>query len=214
MKLSATMLDLDGTVVFQTREYIEDTVGKTIYDLGLEADKDFVDDFWYCNGSDRDKIIEDRLGIDYMKFWRIFWKNDSPEERARHTGVYDDVAALKNLRESGIKLGIVTGALTKVADAEISKVLSKVKGLRFDSIVSNNIGIKPKPHPDSLLVCMKELGVKNNETIYVGNANEDVQAAVAAQVKPVIVLREQKRKMHYGSSVKVINSLYEIENII
>jgi len=100
----AVMFGLDGTLVFQTKDYIFNTVGKTLSELGLSADEKFVDDFWYCHYADRDKIIEDRLGIEYMKFWKIFWKYDTPEERIKHTGVYDDVAVLKNLKEKGLKL--------------------------------------------------------------------------------------------------------------
>jgi len=212
----AVICDNDGTLVFQTKEYIFRTVGETLSELGLSADEKFAEDFWYCHGSNRDEIIESRLGINYTDFWKVFWKNDSPEERARHTGVYDDVYALRNLREKGIKLGVVTGALTEVANAEISKVLSKVQGLKFDSIVSNNPDacIRQKPYPDSLLICLQDLGVKSNETIYVGNSKEDVDAARAAKVRPVVVLREPIKRFKYGKSVKVISSLHEIESII
>ena len=214
--MKAVMFDLDGTLVFQTKEYILNTVGKTISELGLKTDENFVNDFWYCHGSNRDKIIENRLGIEYMKFWRVFWRHDVPEERVKHTGVYDDVIALGNLRKKGVKLGIVTGALTKVANAEISKILSRVKDCKFDYIVSNNpdAGIRQKPYPDTLLICLKGLKMENSNALYVGNSYEDVEAAIRAQVKPVVVLREPVRRMKYDSSVKVISSLHEIEGFI
>jgi len=210
---TAALFDLDGTLVFQTRAYRERTVGKTVRELGLTCDENFVDYFWYGNG-DRDKLIEKSLGIDYMSFWRVFWKNDSPEERVKHTGVYDDVTALKELKERGVKLGIVTGSLSKVADAEISKVLSKIQGCSIDSIISNDGCMRQKPYPDSLLTCIKELNVQSADAVYVGNAREDVKAARAARIKPVVILREPIGRVNYGSSVEVINSLHEVANII
>lgn len=210
----AVIFDNDGTLVFQTKEYISSTIGETLSELGVNADEKFAEDFWY--GSDRDKIIENRLGINYMNFWKVFWNYDTPEERSKHTGVYDDVYALRNLRGMGIKLGVVTGALTEVANAELSKVLSKVQGLKFDSVVSNDpdAKIRQKPYPDSLLICLQDLGVKSNETIYVGNSKEDVNAAKAAKVRPVVILREPIKRFKYGKSIKVISSLHEIESII
>jgi phosphoglycolate phosphatase-like HAD superfamily hydrolase len=102
--MKAAIFDVDGTLVFHTKEYIRDTVGKTLLELGLDSDEKFVEDFWYCHGSDRNNIIEDRLGIEYMEFWKVFWRYDNPEERAKHTGVYDDVSALINLKRKGLKL--------------------------------------------------------------------------------------------------------------
>jgi len=212
--MKAAMFDLNGTLDFQTEDYIYKTVGKTLSELGLEADERFADEFWY--GSNRDKIIKDKLGVEPMAFWEVFWKYDPPEERAKHTGVYDDVSALIKLKEKGIKLGLVTGAIIEVASAELSKIKSKFKDLEFDSIVSNNpkAGIRQKPYPDSLLICLRELGVKNGDAIYVGNSREDVEAAIAAKVKPVVILREPIRRMNYDASVKLIYSLHEVESII
>lgn len=215
--IKADIFDLDGTLVFQTEDYILRTVGKTLSDLELQYDKNFLKkfayDFWY--GSDRDRIIKEKLGIEHMKFWEVFWKHDKTQERIKHTGVYDDVSALRNLRKRGIKLGIVTGALTEIANAEIAKIKPKIRGCEFDSIVSNDpyAEIRQKPFPDTLWICLGELGVRNDEAIYIGNSNEDVDAAIRAQVKPVVVLRKPVRRMSYDSSVKIIYSLHEIENI-
>lgn len=216
--IKALISDLDGTLVRHKPEYIKSTVENTLSELGLPYDKKFLEyfapKFWY--GSDRNKIIEEELRTERMKFWNVFWKHDNAKERAKHTEVYDDVSALIDLRRKGFKLGIVTGALTEVANAEISKIKLKFNDFGFDSIVSNNPHeeIKQKPEPDTLLICLKRLGVKNDEAVYVGDLPEDVDAAIRAQVKPVVILREPIRSVNYDSSVKVISSLYEIESVI
>jgi phosphoglycolate phosphatase-like HAD superfamily hydrolase len=193
--IKALISDLDGTLVRHKPEYIKSTVENTLSELGLPYDKKFLEyfapKFWY--GSDRNKIIEEELRTERMKFWNVFWKHDNAKERAKHTEVYDDVSALIDLRRKGFKLGIVTGALTEVANAEISKIKLKFNDFGFDSIVSNN------PH---------------DEAVYVGDLPEDVDAAIRAQVKPVVILREPIRSVNYDSSVKVISSLYEIESVI
>jgi beta-phosphoglucomutase-like phosphatase (HAD superfamily) len=88
--------------------------------------------------------------------------------------------------------------------------------LKFDSIVSNNpdARIKQKPHPDSLLICLQELNVKSKDTIYVGNSGEDVEAAIAAKVRPVVILREPVRRFNYDKSVELIYSLHQVEDCL
>ena len=108
---------------------------------------DFTKEFFY--GTNRDQIIQKMLGLeDYMEFWRIFWKYDL-SERVNYVEAYGDTDVLRKLREKGMKLGVVTGSLTKVAEAEIAKL-----NYRFDSVVSNNpeAGIRQKPYPDTLLM--------------------------------------------------------------
>ncbi|MEM5790465.1 MAG: HAD hydrolase-like protein [Candidatus Aenigmatarchaeota archaeon] len=210
--IKAISFDLDGTLVYHKKEYIVEVVGKTILELGFQPDEKFSYEFWY--GSNRSKIIQEKLGIEPMRFWKIFWEYDKPETRVKNTEVYEDVLALKSIYDRGIKLGIVTGALSNVAKLEISKINEKVRGIKFDSVITNKSGMKLKPYPDPLLKSLKELGVEKGELIYVGNGMEDAEAAKKAGIFPVIVLREENKWMNFDISVKLINSLYELEKML
>lgn len=44
-------------------------------------------------------------------------------------------------------------------------------------------GIRPKPHPDMLLVCLKKLGVAAREAVFVGDSPSDRDAARAAGIR-------------------------------
>lgn len=209
--------DLDGTLVYQPREYIIGVLQETFSYLSkwlnrrLTLNERFIDGFWY--EADRDAFIENELGIPNMDFWNVFWKYDDPHERARNTEVYADVGALRNLYNKGIKLGIVTGCLTELAKLEIEKIRENVPDVKFDSIITNNPseGVRQKPYPDTLLRFLQDVGVRSEEAVYVGNSRGDAQAATSAQIKPVIVLRE--RKVDLTEPLTIIHSLYELENI-
>jgi len=212
--IKAVGFDLDETLVHLRKDYIYDVVGKTVLKLGKPANEEFAREFWY--GSNRDDLIQKELGIIPYNFWKIFRKYDTPHSRAAHIEVYEDVGALKSLHAREIKLGIVTGSLTEVANVEIQKIREKFEDIEFDSIIANNpdARIKQKPHPDTLLMCLQELKIKNDELIYVGDSKDDVEAATRAEITPVVVLRDESRREEFGDSVKIINSLYEIERML
>lgn len=212
--IKAVSFDIDGTLVYQRREYIYSVIRKTLLELGVPYDEEFALEFWY--GGDRDGIIQRRLGVDCADFWRVFRKHDNAEERVKNTEVYEDVTVLRSLRAMGMKIGLVTGSIPEIANAEISKILEKVGDIKFDSIVTNDPAseIRPKPFPDGLLKSLRELNVKSDELIYVGNGLEDVEAAVQAGVRPIIILRDENPQMDFGKDTKVICSLYDLERIV
>ena len=83
--------------------------------------------------------------------------------------MYDDVDFIQDLRKKGYKTGIVTGAPIHIASLEIN-MLGKHN---FDAIViADNVNwIKPKPHPHGLHECLTLLKSKEEEAVYIGNAD-------------------------------------------
>jgi len=84
---------------------------------------------------------------------------------------------LGNLRDSGIRLGVVT---TKIR-------LTTEKGLKFvgihdlmDAIVTIDDVVNPKPHPEPVQRAMEQLGAKPEETLMVGDSTVDIESANAA----------------------------------
>lgn len=209
MKYKAIIFDLDGTLVHTIPEYRYKLVGKLLADLGLSASYKDIDRFWF--EGDRDTIISDRFGVEPKRFWKLFRVNDNKDIRLQHTRTYNDITAIHRLREKGFTTGIVTGAPTHIAELEIRLIGESY----FNSIVcaheDNGFRIKPDPH--GLIECMDRLGVSNNEAVYVGNADEDIQAAKNAKVLDILIDREE----HIISGVEPtfrIKSLNEIYRIV
>lgn len=72
-----------------------------------------------------------------------------------------------------------------------------------------------KPSPYMLLELMKQFGVKKNETVYVGDAENDVIMAKAAGVEPIVVLtghlnHEEAEKLGVKYIIPDITSLEKI----
>lgn len=77
-----------------------------------------------------------------------------------------------------IKLGALTNACVAYAE-EVLRVNDNVKE-RFQAIHGADSVPAPKPMPDGLLMCCKELGLEPSECVYIGDSPSDAVAAQAA----------------------------------
>ncbi|MEO8012213.1 MAG: HAD-IA family hydrolase [Dokdonella sp.] len=86
---------------------------------------------------------------------------------------------LSRLRDEGFRLGVVTNALQKVA----TSLLARFELLDLlDIVVGGDQVAHNKPHPEHVLAACRALDVRAPRTLFVGDSNNDVLAARAAQV--------------------------------
>lgn len=116
-------------------------------------------------------------------------KTDAEFERAykyaRSIPVYDysalvmpkgEIRTLAQLSRE-YKMGVVTSRIKKGAIAALrSKKILKY----FEDVVAFEDYSRPKPDPEPLLMCAKNLGVEPEDTVYVGDAASDLKAARSA----------------------------------
>ncbi len=86
---------------------------------------------------------------------------------------------LADLRTDGIRLGVVTNALQKVATALLAR-FDLLDAL--DIVVGGDQVTHTKPHPEHVLAACRMLAVDARRTLFVGDSNNDVRAARAANV--------------------------------
>ena len=108
-------------------------------------------------------------------FLEIYTKNMTTFTRP-YPGV---VAALKTFRAKGISLGICTNKPTGPA-REICEKLDLAQ--YFDVIIGAEPDQPKKPNPHSLLVCIKMLGCRPQDALYVGDSEIDFHSARNAAV--------------------------------
>ncbi len=89
---------------------------------------------------------------------------------------------IKHLRDNGIKLGIVTGKARRSLDISL-KALQMDN--YFDVIITGDDVINPKPHPEGVIKALSLLGVENNEVVFIGDSDADIQAGKEANVHTV-----------------------------
>lgn len=117
--------------------------------------------------------------------------------------------------QSGVSRGLYTEAVLQAIHQKLIKAVNETGG-RIDAIeycihLPEDLCACRKPKPGMLLALAKKLGHSLNGVSFVGDRLTDIEAAVAAQANPVIVLSSMTDLMGLKShpSVPVFNSLSE-----
>jgi phosphoglycolate phosphatase len=100
--------------------------------------------------------------------------------------LFEGIAELLNVIEKkSLRWGVVTNKPRR-----FSKPLLKAIKLdrRSACLVCGDDAPRAKPHPDTLLLAAKQTGTRPADCIYIGDAERDVQAGVAAGMRTVVVL--------------------------
>ena len=183
MLYRAVLFDLDGTLL-DTLDDMADALNRTMDRFGLphrtrEEVRAFV-------GNGARRLIELATGAEGETLERILddYKADYDVNFLVKTAPYPGVLELmETLRGQGRKVGVVS-----------NKPDSTVKGLsdalfreRADIAVGEKAGIRRKPAPDTVLSAMEALGVRPEETVYVGDSEVDIETARAAGVPCISV---------------------------
>jgi phosphoglycolate phosphatase len=84
--------------------------------------------------------------------------------------------------------GMRTGLVSNVGGKTLTKALSKL-GLAtfFDVALSRNDVLNLKPHPDGLNLALQRLGIIKDNSIFLGDSLDDVNAARNAGIRIIII---------------------------
>lgn len=216
MSYKTLIFDLDGTLVHTAPEYRYQIVGETLKKLGTkDYSTDHIDQFWF--EMDRDRIIKKYFGQEPEIFWKVYTEYENVQLRRQFIKLYHDVDFVHHLKDTGYKIGVVTGSPHHITDLEIG-MIGKDK---FDSVVVARHSKEdsplegPKPNPWGIEKCLSALGGKKEESLYVGNAEEDVLAARNAGILDVYVERgEYKFDLDSLKPSVLINSLYDLKGLL
>ena len=204
MKYSLAVFDMDGTIL-DTLDDLTNTLNLSLEEAGLPLrTKDEVRSFV---GNGVGKLIERALPEDTPetereKFFEVFARNYKLH-CADLTRPYDGVPELiVALRARGVKTAVVSN---KVDFAVRQLAEDYFPGL-FDIAVGEREGVKRKPAPDSVLAVIDALGVRREETVYIGDSDVDVETAKNAGVDLIGVewgFRPREVLLAHGAKVTV-----------
>jgi phosphoglycolate phosphatase len=205
----AIIFDVDGTLIRTDDEYALSLTKKTIEDLGYGdySEEKALRFWWGVEGVSRREIVENELGVNFSEFYETFFGYTGDFEYAKEfKELYEDVIpVLDELKKRGVKLGTVTDAPPVIADPQLDHFLGN--GYFPVRVCSHEReGIKEKPSPEGLHLCMERLGVE--DALYVGDSDCDILAARNAGIDSVLIERGE----HETSVVlyRGIESLFEL----
>lgn len=85
--------------------------------------------------------------------------------------------ALRQLRRNGVRLGLVTASTRGVVEPSLERL--NLAGLFETAWYADDVR-EGKPHPEALLLALRDLGVPAEQTVYVGDTTVDLEMARAA----------------------------------
>ena len=209
----AALFDLDGTLVKTRDEYRYDVLGKVFSELGCLPDRNAIDIFWFgrSHEGDRDQYLAERFGINPALFFEVSKKHETVEIRRQHIEAYADVDVLRRFKEAGYAIGVVTGARAEIAAAELELVDPAHKLVDL-LVIADNFTCKRKPDAEGIVRALQILNANPARSFYIGNGDEDIAAAKAANVLDIIVDRKENELQLTPSHL--VSSLYELPALL
>ncbi len=215
MKYKAVIFDLDGTLVNSIKDIADamNTVlkARNYSTYSYEVYKTFV-------GSGLRKLVIRALPSENPKAEEVdacvnemmqIYADNCTNKTSPYDGVLD---LLQELKKLPLKISILSNkedSLTKkVASTILPTIFSPVLGLKEERL--------KKPNPEVALQISEEIGVKPEETIYVGDSDVDMQLAKNAGFLPVGVswgFRPKEELLDNGA-VQVLKHPLELLDLI
>ena len=184
----AYIFDLDGTLA-DTLESLIYSVKASLREMGLveitdEQCRQFVgngarylmDHAIRAAGDEKGERLEEAMRV----YGRIFDENCT-----YHVTPYDGmVEVLEKLKEKGIKLAV----LSNKPHRQTLKVARAVFGEHmFDCIQGQKDGIRRKPDPEGVYRILRQLEVKEEASVYVGDSEVDLETGKRAGIRTIPV---------------------------
>ena len=124
-----------------------------------------------------------------------------PKHCAEKTKPYPGIEELLNfLHEKGIKTAVVSNK----RDSNVKTLVKEYFNGLFDVAVGARDNVERKPSADLVRIALDELGVSEDEAVYVGDSDVDVATAKAAKLKMIAVtwgFRDMKDLTQAGAEI-------------
>jgi phosphoglycolate phosphatase len=182
-KIKGVIFDLDQTLIDSLQAFTE-AFNRGIKCLGLgpvgeEMVASFLDNGWRMEKmlsetfpsvfleKETRKQCQDEIQKAYLELEREKVKLKSGAE-----------GTLRSLKEKGVKIGIVTGRMSK-GDGKWLE-LRRLNIHQYIDAMVTGAEAPAKPAPDGLILCVKALGLSPEECVYVGDSRLDIRAGKKA----------------------------------
>ena len=202
MAYRAAVFDLDGTLL-NTLADLADSGNELLASYGMAPHPEPAFRYFVGNGSRKlmERIlpgkspeqIDEALGR-----YKAIYEKHLTAKTTPYEGISETLSALK---VRGVRMAVCTNKHISAAEALIRKYFPADT---FDTFEGDRPGVPRKPDPAHVRIVLEKMGVRPEETVYLGDSGVDMQTAVNAGALPVGVLwgfREKDELMENGAQI-------------
>ncbi|EPR10814.1 HAD family hydrolase [Ruminiclostridium papyrosolvens] len=176
----AVIFDFDGVVINSTevqRQAFFESYKIAVGDGGVPSFEEFLR---HSGDSLPNIFTKMNLPLEMVEPYREISRRKITEIK-----VYDGMRELlAELKENRYKCGLCTGK----DRARTIEILDNADLFNyFDTLVCSDDVCNPKPHPESLVLCLTKLSASREDSVMVGDARNDILCAKSAGVKNIAV---------------------------
>jgi putative hydrolase of the HAD superfamily len=216
--IKAVVFDLDGTLIDRRKAFL------SLCEYLIDK---YAEDYPYS--ITKEELMNAMIDIDangygglrnFMPKLQTFWKlpltsDEFIQERNNNFGKF--TVALPGMHEvlsmlkTKYKLGMITNGFSFVQREKLEKV-----GITeyFDDIIVSGEVPYAKPDPEIFLLSCSRLGVKPEETVFVGDYYpNDIAGALAAGIKPIWIVDDPVDPMKDYNGIR-IGSILELPELL
>lgn len=207
-KYKHVSFDLDGTLVHTISDYRYWIVPFVVKKLGgAISSLSAADEFWF--EADRDETVSQKFKLNPETFWQLFKQIDTPRRRSKFTFAYHDVEdCFWRLNKMSKLISIITGAPLWISKMEVRKLNNAP--VDFYLATNTHKKLKAKPDPSGMYYVLERLAVSAQETVYIGNSNEDAIFAKNSGIDFIYLERQEHKFYLKNSAIAIIKTLNEL----
>lgn len=210
MNMDTILFDLDGTLI-DTNELIIASFQHTFKHYGMAITREQTIEFIGppLNESFASLVPAEQVAamIDTYREHNLLHHDDYV------TAFPHVVETIKQLKEHGIKLGIVT--TKRFQSVEKGVKLTALEPF-FDVTITLDDVTHAKPHPEPVIMAMKRLGAQRESTLMVGDNSHDIEAGQHAGVQTAAVawsLKGREKMLEYNPTY-ILDDIRDLLTII
>ncbi|MEG2178415.1 MAG: HAD family hydrolase [Bacteroidales bacterium] len=188
MPFSTFIFDLDGTLA-NTQLDLANAMNRVLSKHGYPLHS--AEEYKYLVGKGLRNLVKGALPLQVQNSTNITLCLDEMMADYGHnylidTHIYDGIGeVLDCLQAKGVKVGV----LSNKADAITQKIIKELFAKwTFDLILGLSEAFPRKPKADSILYMCKQMGVKPQDVLYLGDSGVDMELAINANIYGVGVL--------------------------
>ena len=202
MAYRAAVFDLDGTLL-NTLADLADSGNELLASYGMAPHPEPAFRYFVGNGSRKlmERILPGKSPeqIDEaLARYKAIYEKHLTAKTTPYAGIAETLSALK---VRGVRMAVCTNKHISAAEALIRKYFPADT---FDTFEGDRPGVPRKPDPAHVRIVLEKMGIRPEETVYLGDSGVDMQTAVNAGALPVGVLwgfREKDELMENGAQI-------------